>query len=254
MELNLKAFAFTIGTIKVYWYGIFMALSFLIGAYYLYSRSKQKGIDEDFILNLIIIVILSGIVGARLMFVLTNYPGWFINDPLAVFKVYEGGLSWHGGLLGGLIGGVLYCKSRRVEWNTLADMAVVGMSVGYILVRIGNIFNQEVLGRYTAFSFGRWPAQLVGSFIGVVLLIRYFYLERKHPPDGYQFWSFIFYHQILRAVFEETVRENTLFVWKYVNDYWGVGLFTLTQLATPAILGLAYVMMQRSKAAMRIKV
>lgn len=245
MLLNLNPYAFTVGPIKVYWYGIFMAISFLIGAYYLYNRGMQKGLGEDFLLNLIIIVILSGIAGARLMFVLTNYPQWFITDPLSVFKVYEGGLSWHGGLLGGLICGVVYSKTKNVNWFMLADLTVPGLSVGYIIVRIGNIFNQEVLGRYTAFWFGRWPAQLVGSMIGVVLLIRYFYVEHQNQPPGYQFWSFIFYHQLLRAIFEETVRENPLYVWKYINDYWGIGLFTMTQAATPAILALVFVMMKR---------
>ena len=240
MLLDLNPIAFKLGPFSVHLYGIFMAISFLVGSYYILKMGKKAGFDEDFILNLAMIVIISGIVGARLMFVLSNYPEWFIKEPLNVIKVWEGGLAWHGGLLGGLLAGWNYCKFNGVDPNVIADWTVVGLSVGYIIVRIGNIFNQEVLGRMTEFAFGRWPAQLIGSSIGLILLIRYFYLQRKGMPTGYQFWSFIWYHQLLRAIFEETVRENPLFLIKYVNPRWGLGLVTLTQWFTPLVIGIAY--------------
>ncbi|NLZ54491.1 MAG: prolipoprotein diacylglyceryl transferase [Thermoanaerobacteraceae bacterium] len=242
MVLDLSPIAFKLGPISVHWYGIFMAISFLVGSYYLLKMGNKIGLDEDFILNLAMIVIISGIAGARLVFVLSNFPEWFITEPLNVIKVWEGGLAWHGGLLGGLLAGWMYCKKSGVNPNTIADWTVVGLSFGYVIVRIGNIFNQEVLGRMTQFSFGRWPAQLIGSSIGVILLFRFFYLQRKGVPTGYQFWSFIWYHQLLRALVEETVRENPLFVIKYVNPQWGLGLVTLTQWFTPLVMGIAYYM------------
>ncbi len=242
MLLDLNPIAFKLGPFSVHWYGIFVALSFLVGSYYLLKMGNKKGLDEDFILNLAMIVIVAGLIGARLVFVLSNYPEWFIKEPLNVIKVWEGGLAWHGGLLGGLLVGWNYCKRHGVNPNVLADWAVVGLCFGYIIVRIGNIFNQEVLGRMTEFAFGRWPAQLVGSSIGVILLIRYFYLQGKGVPTGYQFWSFIWYHQLLRALIEETVRENPLFIIKYINPHWGIGLVTLTQWFTPLVMGIAYYM------------
>jgi phosphatidylglycerol:prolipoprotein diacylglycerol transferase len=242
MVLDLSPYAFKLGPIAVHWYGIFMALSFLVGSYYLLKMGKKIGVDEDFILNLAMIVIVAGVIGARLVFVLSNYPQWFITEPFNVIKVWEGGLAWHGGLLGGLLAGWAYCKKHGVNPNVLADWTVVGLSFGYIIVRIGNIFNQEVLGRMTQFSFGRWPAQLIGSSIGVVLLLRFIYLQKKGVPTGYQFWSFIWYHQLLRAFIEETVRENPLFLIKYVNPRWGLGLVTLTQWFTPVVMGIAYYM------------
>ena len=93
----------------------------------------------------------------------------------------------------------------------------------------------------TQFSFGRWPAQLVGSAIGVVLLIRYFYLQNKDLPAGYQFWSFIWYHSVLRAVFEETVKKTLCFSSLYQPSM-GNWLFTLTQLITPFLILFAYFM------------
>ncbi|AIS52773.1 prolipoprotein diacylglyceryl transferase Lgt [Thermoanaerobacter kivui] len=242
---TINPYAFKIGPIAVHWYGIFMALSIAIGAYYLYKQAMKLNYDEDFLLNLLMVVVISGVVGARLMFVLANYPEWFIKNPIQVLKIYEGGLSWHGAVLGGFLAGLYYCRKKGVRINPLEDFAVLGLAIGNILVRIGNIFNQEVLGRPTEFAFGRWPAQLVGVAMGMILLTRYFYIQKKHMPDGYQFWSFIFYYQLMRGLIEETVRDNPLIWPVYLNEKWGIGFFTLTQLVTPFILILAYWMIRR---------
>lgn len=248
MIFDLNPIAFQIGPIPVRWYGLFMGLSILIGAYYFYSEARRRGFDEDFTLNFIILAVLGGVVGARLMFVVANFPQWFWENPVQVFKVWEGGLAWHGALLGGLALGGGYIFYRGKSINRLADFGVPGLALGYALIRVANIFNQEVLGRPVALGWGfdRWPAQVVGSAIGLVLLLRYFYLRAKNPPPGYQFWSFIFYHQLLRGLVEETVRENPLVVWGYVSAKWGIGFFTLAQLATPLVMILAYALMRYS--------
>jgi len=245
--LDLNPIAFHIGPLAIRWYGLFMALSFLIGSWYLYREGLRRGLSEDFLLNLAIIVVVSGVVGARLLFVLANYPEWFIRDPVQVLKVYEGGLAWHGGLLGGVLAGWWYVRKHKLDFDALADLAVPGMAIGYAFIRIANIFNQEVLGRPTDLWFGRWPAQPIGTLIGLILLIRYFYLQRREVPAGYQFWSFIFYHQLLRGLVEETVRDNPLVVWGYIVPGWGLGFFTLAQLSTPFIMLFAYYFMRRAR-------
>jgi phosphatidylglycerol:prolipoprotein diacylglycerol transferase len=242
--LNWNPIALQIGPLAVRWYGIAMALSFLLGIWYLVRKGVERGLDEDALFNLAILVIVAGIVGARLVYVLTNNPQWFVQDLPEVFKVWHGGLAWHGGLLGGGLAGWWYGRKRKMDFGLLADLTVPGLAIGYCLVRIANIANQEVLGRMTDFTFGRWPAQLVGSAIGLILLIRYFYVEAKRPSLGYQFWSFIFYHQLLRGVLEESVRDNTLFLIHYVVPHWGLGFFTMTQWITPPVLLLCYLMMR----------
>lgn len=247
MLMDLSPYAFKIGNFPVHWYGIFMAISFLVGSFYLLKMTGKHGISEDFTLNLAMVLIISGVIGARLVFVLSNYPSWFVTDPLQVIKVWEGGLAWHGGLLGGFVVGWPYCRRHGVNPNRIADWVVLGLSFGYIIVRVGNIFNQEVLGRMTGFAFGRWPAQLIGSSIGVILLIRFLYLSKRDLPPGYQFWSFLWYHQLLRAILEETVRDNPLFLVHYVNEHWGIGVFTLTQVTTPLVLAFIYYMYRWSQ-------
>lgn len=247
MIWNVDPYVLHLGFIHVRWYGLFMAISFALGTYYLYLQGIRHGLEEDFLLNLAVISVVGGLIGARLVFVLANYPQWFISDPWRIVKIYQGGLAWHGGLFGGLGCALGYIWWKKKPLQRLLDWGVPGLSLGYCLVRIGNIFNQEVLGRSTEFWFGNWPAQLVGSAIGLGLLIRYFVVLRKEPPAGYQFWSFLFYHQLLRGLVEETVRDNPL-VWPvFVDPEWGIGFFTLAQLATVPILALAGAMMVRTK-------
>jgi phosphatidylglycerol---prolipoprotein diacylglyceryl transferase len=124
------------------------------------------------------------------------------------------------------------------------DLAVPGLAIGYMLVRIANIFNQEILGRPAAlFFFEQHPTQIYGSLIGLVSLLIHNYLARTFPAKpGVLFWLFIFYYSLLRGIIEETFRANPLYLWGYTNELWGVGFFTMTHLVTPFILtpGLAH--------------
>ncbi len=219
------------------WYGFFMAVSMLLGASYMVREGLRRGWTENAITSVAIWGIVGGVVGARLVFVFANDPLWIVHDPLQVFYIWQGGLAWDGGLLGGLLGGYLSCRSNHLPFQALLDLAVPGLSIGYILVRIGNIFNHEVLGRFTGMGF-RWPAQLIGSAIGLVLLLRYFYIRRKYGelPNGYQFWTFNLWYQLFRGLIEEAVRQNPLYGIVYVNHYLGVGFMTLEQWFTPLIL------------------
>ena len=231
------------------WYGLFMALSMLIGAGYMVRWGLRRGWSENAITSVAIWAIVGGVVGARLVFVFANDPLWFLHDPLQVLRIWQGGLAWDGGLLGGLLGGYLSCRQHHLPFQGLLDLAVPGLAVGYILVRIGNIFNHEVLGRFTGFGF-RWPAQLIGSAIGLVLLLRFLYVRRKYPdlPDGYQFWTFNMWYQTFRALIEESVRTNPLYGIVYVNHYLGIGFVTLEQWFTPLVFlvaGFMYVRIMR---------
>lgn len=236
---QLSPYAFVVGPFRIHFYSLFMAFSILAGGAYFVREAQRRGLGRDErIFDLALATLVGGIVGARLMFVLANDPVWFVRDPLQVLRIYQGGLSWHGALAGGLAAAGLYVRRHPMRLNPLLDLVVPGAALGYTVVRIGNIFNHEVLGRETAFFFGRWPAQLIGAAIGLSLLIRYFARERRDLPAGDQWWSFLFYHTILRAVFEETVRDNPLYLVTYQSPVWGVGFTTMTQLATPLILAI----------------
>jgi len=243
---NIDPVIFTLGPLVFRWYGLMMVLSFMLGGYYFIKNGVRQGIDEERLLALLIIVILGGILGARVLYVLTNLPA-YIPAPLEALRIDKGGLSFHGGLLGGLLGAWLYTQRTHINLRLLMDLAVPGLAIGYMLVRIANIFNQEILGRPAAlFFFEQHPTQIYGSLIGLISLLIHNYLVRTLPArPGVLFWLFIFYYSLLRGIIEETFRANPLYLWGYVNELWGVGFFTMTHLATPFILLLAWHMIQR---------
>jgi phosphatidylglycerol:prolipoprotein diacylglycerol transferase len=224
-----------------------MSLSVLIGFYYYLKHGRRLGYDEDDLYNLAIIAIISGVLGARLIYVLTNLD-FFLKYPEEIIRIDHGGLSYHGALLGGFALGYWYIRKRKMSIDDMADLVIPGLCVGYTLVRLANILNMENMGRTaTILSGERIPAQLIGSAIGLVTLLIHNYLARKNPPPGYLWWGYIFYYSLLRGLIEETVRENPIYLYLFVSEKYGLGAFTLTQLITPVLMLIAWWQMRRVK-------
>lgn len=236
-----------IGPLAIRWYGVLMAASVAIGFYYFRRDGLKLGYPEDLLYNAVFLALIGGIVGARAVYVATNWPA-YAGDLGSMLRIDQGGLSFHGGIIGGALAGGAYVARKRCSFEELADLAVPGIATGVMLVRIANLINQEVMGRSVeaALGFERWPAQLIGSAIGLILLVINARLARRRPPVGYLFWSFVIYYSLLRGLVEESVRDNPLFLPVVDSEVWGIGLFTLTQLVTPLFLLLGWGMRRRA--------
>jgi phosphatidylglycerol---prolipoprotein diacylglyceryl transferase len=243
---NISPVIFTIGPLTVRWYGLMMGISFALGSYYFIKNGIKKDYNEDSLFIVIMAAIISGIIGARALYVLTNLSDFIVN-PVEMLRIDRGGLSFHGGLLGGLLSAWFLSERYKVSLGDMLDLAVPGIALGYMLVRIANIFNQEILGRTTLFfPFTQHPTQIYGSLIGLASLLIHNYLARnRHNNPGALFWLFVFYYSLMRGLIEETFRANPLFLLGYVNDFWGVGFFTLTHLITPPLALLAWWIFKR---------
>ncbi len=238
-------YIFQLGEFGIRWYGFLLALSMAFGTWYVLRRAQKRGWNEDLVMSALLYSIIAGVIGARAVYVLTNLPA-FAANPMDIIRIDHGGLSWHGGLLGGVGTAWLYLRRSSIDFFAGLDLAVPGLTLGYMLVRIANILNQEILGRHAEILATRHPAQIYGSAIGAILLIRYFWVQRYGPPAGYQFWSFFFWFSVLRALIEETFRANPLYAVGYMDELWGVGLFTLTHLITPPLLVISGYLMYRA--------
>lgn len=242
---------FRIGMIEVRWYGFLMGLSIVIGLVIMF-RIVQKtqprgGVTEDVVLTIIPFTLLAGLIGARFIYVITNWD-FYAMYPAEIPRTDHGGLSFYGALLGGALVVWFFTRRYKVDFNWLGDLFVPGLSVGIILVRIGNLINGESLGRETAFGFGRHPTQLYGSLLGVVLLlIAYWQFRRGGLPNGYVLWTFVLWYSVLRAVVEETLRDNPLYVVHYVNNTLGIGFLTLTQITAVPLIIIAWYIRRRLK-------
>ena len=152
-QVTVNSHAFTIFGIDIQWYGILIAIGFVLALIYALKRSKSFGIDGDRLVDCVIGGIIGGIIGARLYYVAFNFDV-FKNNLLSVFDIRQGGLAIYGGLIGALAVGLLVAKWRKVKYLPLLDIAGIGFLLGQAIGRWGNFFNVEAFGSNTTLPWG----------------------------------------------------------------------------------------------------
>lgn len=140
--------AITIGILEIRWYSILLLIAIIVGVGILNEEAKKYDFPKDFILNLTFWVIIFGFIGARVYYVLFNYK-MYLNDPISILKIWEGGLAIHGGLIAGILTLVLYCKKYNARILKVMDMATISLLLGQAIGRWGNFFNGEAHGGAT---------------------------------------------------------------------------------------------------------
>ncbi len=144
----MKPYLFKIGTFELRYYSLMYILAFLIGIYIASKDSvaKKRGItDKKIIEDYAFWAMISGLIGARVYYVIFRF-GDYINNPLSIFKVWEGGLAIHGGIIGALLGTIIYAKRKKLNVWVLTDMAVGPLLFGQTIGRFGNFANGEIHG------------------------------------------------------------------------------------------------------------
>ena len=146
-------------TIKLY--GVFIAIGVVIALTLISRLADTSGQDGDSYYDMAVVTLLCGIIGARLYFVIFEWE-LYKDAPLSVFNIREGGLAIYGGIIGGVIAIILYCKKKKYNtWQRL-DTIFPGVLVGQILGRFGNFTNREVFGGYSNGLFAmRLPVNAV---------------------------------------------------------------------------------------------
>ncbi len=143
---------FSIGSFSVMWYSALILIGVLVAMFLISKEGKRFGIDPDFLFNLCFYTIIFGFLGARIYYVIFN-SSIYSGDFLAIFKIWEGGLAIHGGIIAGLITMLLYCKKHKVNFVKMADIAVPALFFGQAIGRWGNFFNSEAHGPATTLEF-----------------------------------------------------------------------------------------------------
>lgn len=141
-----------LGIIKIYWYSVMIFIGLLIGGVLALNEAKKWKIPEDFMINYFFFLVPISLIGARIYYVLFNLD-YYSNDWLSIFKVWEGGLGIHGGIIAGIIWTLIYCKKYKVNFFRLTDIMVVSLIIGQAIGRWGNFFNQEAYGGITTLEF-----------------------------------------------------------------------------------------------------
>jgi len=149
---NIKPTIIEIGPLQIRWYGLMYVFAF-VSSYFLIRRQHKArlcGLEGKTLQDMIFYLAVGLIVGARLGYVLfyqfSNLPS-YLRNPLEIIAVWHGGMSFHGGLIGALITGILYCRLRHLPFWHVADTIIVTAPIGLGLGRVGNFINGELFGR-----------------------------------------------------------------------------------------------------------
>ena len=157
LVLNDTLARFSIGgaTITIKWYGVLIAIGFLLAILYGMSRAKELGVDPDKMIDAVLVCTLVGFIGARLYYVLfcADTAAYFA-DPLSILKVWEGGIGIYGGVIAAFLMGLLMCRLCKLDTLTMFDLASLGFLIGQSIGRWGNFFNQEAFGANTTLPWG----------------------------------------------------------------------------------------------------
>ncbi|MDA8163792.1 MAG: prolipoprotein diacylglyceryl transferase [Desulfobacteraceae bacterium] len=206
---------FRLGPLQVRWYGLMYLLGFSATWLLVRRQIRQFGLErlgghfED--LNFVLIVGL--VLGARLGYVLFYNLPYYLAHPRDILATWQGGMSFHGGLLGMVLGGYLFCRAKKLDFWQVADVYTVTAPVGLALGRIGNFINGELYGRVTdvpwamVFPGGgplpRHPSQLYECLLeGVVLFAIMWRLKNRRWPPGTLLAVFLILYGVFRWVVE----------------------------------------------------
>jgi phosphatidylglycerol---prolipoprotein diacylglyceryl transferase len=136
-------------TLTIRWYGVMIALGFLLASIAATRLAKKMNISPERLINCGLITFLGGVLGARLYFVALSWS-YFQIHPFDIFATWKGGLSIHGGIIGGTIAGWLYCKKEKLPVLRYADVIASVLPLAQAIGRWGNFFNSEAFGRPVA--------------------------------------------------------------------------------------------------------
>ena len=208
ISLDISPVAFSIGAKPIYWYAIIILAGFLAGLLFVAKDSKKYGLPSENVWDIAIIGLLSGIVCARIYYVL------FALDEFEsfwdIFKIWNGGLAIYGGLIGGIASAAVYCKIKKLDFLNACDVCCCGIFIGQAIGRWGNFVNTEVYGGPTSLPWGMsvngappvHPLFLYESVWNLIGLVIYCILRPKKKANGQLICFYIGWYSLGRLFLE----------------------------------------------------
>lgn len=230
---NINPNIIEIGPIKLRWYGLMYVLGFL-ASYFLISRQRRAreiGLQGKVLQDLFFYLAIGLIAGARLGYILfyqySNF-GHYLQNPLEILAMWHGGMSFHGGLMGTVLAGALFCRRRRIPFWKAADTVIVTAPVALAFGRLGNFINGELFGRPSSVPWAmvfpsggpmpRHPSQLYESALeGVVLFVILWWLKDLRLRPGALVCIFLGGYGIFRFLVEFFRQPDP-----HIGLFWGV--------------------------------
>ncbi len=222
-EFTMSKIALRFGNVKVAWYGLIIVTGIILTVLYVMWRAKRQNISPDTILDLALALVMSGVVGARLYYVLTSLDHY--DSFWDVFKIWEGGLGIYGGIIAGAVALLVMAKIKKLNFLQLADIIAPAVFIGQAIGRWGNFVNGEAFGSETTLP---WRMG-IGSGEGAIFVHPTFLYESLWTLSGFILLHFLFRHrryngQIMLGTFGwygfgrmfiELLRTDSLYICSY---------------------------------------
>lgn len=210
------------GILQIRWYGLMYVIAFILAYYIILKIAKDFDLElsKDDVSELLLFLAIGMIIFARLVEVVYYNPSYYFSNPSTIIAVWQGGLSFHGGLLGVVIGAWLWAKKKNIPFLKLADVIAIPGALGLMFGRIGNFINGELVGRVTdvswCFNFQgyegcRHPSQLYEAFKNLLIFGMLWPLKGK-KPDGFIFFFALILYAIFRSIIEAFWREPQAYI------------------------------------------
>ena len=219
---NINPILLKLGSLEIRYYGLIFALGFVISYFLIKYLAKKRylEIDAD---TFLLYEFFGVLIGARFFEVFVYNFSLYKNNFFSWFAIWQGGLSFHGGLIGAVIAAYIFSKRYKISFYKLADITILPAAIALALGRIANFINGELYGRITAVPWSvkfqniegfRHPSQLYESIKNFSIFFVLWVLKDKKLPDGFLFWSFILMYSVLRFLiefFREPTRHGLIF-------------------------------------------
>tara|TARA_Y100001960_G_scaffold133229_1_gene141423 strand:+ start:5900 stop:6700 length:801 start_codon:yes stop_codon:yes gene_type:complete len=233
---NLNPVLVNIGFVEIRWYSLAYIFGILIGWWFgkkildFRIKAKNSSLGLESFDNLISYIIISMIIGGRLGYIIFYNFGYYLNNPIDIFKIWEGGMSFHGALVGVVIGTHLFAKSIETETLLFLDIIACVAPIGIFFGRIANFINGELFGKPTNLSWSvvfpevdnvpRHPSQIYEAFLeGILLfLILIPFIYNKKIRTGYCSSLFLIFYGLFRILAEQ-FREPDLQIGYFFNFF-----------------------------------
>ena len=227
--LLLDPIAFSIGSLKVHWYGLILGSAALVGLLFAIWEGKRFRIPQEFFMDLLLFGVPSAIIGARIYFVAFKWED-YKDNLLDVFKIWNGGIAIYGALIGAIICAVIFVRKRGYNFWRIADICAPGLIVGQLIGRWGNFVNQEAYGGPTTESFLRDNLHLP-SFIVNQMYVQGTFV---HPTFLYEsVWNLVGLVLLIVLRRQKFLRAGELFASYFI--WYSIGRFFIEALRTDSL-------------------
>ena len=221
------------GDLSIKWYGLLIAVGFLLAVLYGLKRAEEFGIDPDRMIDVALLTVPVAFVGARLYYVFfSDSVAEYLADPISILKVWEGGLGIYGGIIVAFVFGPLMCKLRKVKIWAMFDLTALGFLIGQSIGRWGNFFNQEAFGGNTDLPWAMTGDIIQAGYNGS----GYDPTQPVHPTFLYESLWCILGFVLLHILSKRIVRRFDGMIFCGYMVWYGAGRFAIESLRTDSLM------------------